>query len=510
MSINVENRMSQQSNNRRIAYNTILLYIRMLIVTLIGLYTSRVILLTLGIEDFGLYNVVGGVVSLFSFFRSSMERCTQRFLNVEMANHGSGLSKVFNTALLIHIGLAIIALILLETIGLWFLNAYIQIPEGREFAANVVFQTVIIGLLLTILTIPYSASIIAHEHMGLFAIISIIDSVLNLVIAISLIYTGFDKLIFYSLLLLASRLLIFLLHVLFCTLKYSETKIHLYYDKAKCKDMLGYTSWTLLGHAMILGTNNGNNVLINMFHGVSANAAMAVANQVNSHILNLTGNFQTAFNPQITKSYASGDFSYLKTLIYATTKISFFLLLLVVLPLLYNLDYILELWLVKVPKYTDIFCTLMLTSGIIQATTAPLNFSIMATGKIKWFQILTGIVFISDLFIVYFFFSQGFSAPTAMWVKVGVMILVAIVRLYYAHKFIPCITYMDYSLKVVLPLAISTGLCTVLIMIIPSPTHLINRITFSLIILATSIIIAYYCGITKQERQLIRKYIKKR
>lgn len=503
--------MNNSSKSKKIAKNTIALYVRMVIVTLVGLYTSRVILKGLGIDDFGLYNVVGGVVSLFAFFRSSMERCTQRFLNVEMVKENGKTHDVFGNAIIIHLGLALIALILAETIGLWFLNQYILIPEGREIAANCVYQTVIFGLLLTILTVPYSATIIANERMGVFAIIGVLDCILNLGIAFLISISSYDRLILYGILILLIRIVNFLFHVLYCRMKCKEVQGKIRYKKDIVKEMLGYTSWTLVGHAMILGTNQGNSILVNMFHGVSANAAMAVANQVNGHVLSLTSNFQTAFNPQITKAYAKNDYSYLHRLIISTSKISYFLLFIVSLPLLLNIDFILEIWLETVPTDANIFCALMLSSGILQATTSPLNFSIMATGEIKWFQITTGLVFLSDLIVLYSLFSVGFSAPTAMWVKLSIMVIVTIVRIIFAKHQLPKFSIMSYIKEVIFPLSIVTIIsvtCGMLFM--QRVSTVISRFLISLLIIFLTALVIIVIGVTTNERKMVTNLIRRR
>lgn len=495
-------------NSKRIAKNTFVLYVRMVIVMLVGFYTSRVVLEALGIEDFGLYNVVGGVVALFTFLRTSMEKCTQRFLNVEMAKNDGQLQKTFSVALAIHVIIALIAFGSAETVGLWFLNAHINIPEGREFAANCIYQTVVGGLVLIILTIPYSACIIAHEQMGIFALISVVDSFLNLFVAITLLRYSGDNLILYGALIFCIGVINLLLYIVYCRIKFEETKFSFVRDRTMYKQMLDYTSWTLLGHAMIIGSNQGNIILVNMFHGVAANAAMGVANQVNRQVLNLTNNFQTAFNPQITKAYAAADYEYLKKLVYGTSKISFFLLGIVSLPLFFNIDAVLGIWLKEVPEYSNIFCILMITSGILQALSSPLNFCVMASGHIKWFQITTGIVFISDLFILYALFVAGMPPATAMWVKLTIMSVVVWVRLYYANKEIPSITAGGYLTNVIFPLlccaAISVGMAFVLMHFAETiPQKILATIAFVVI----SVIVAYIIGLKTQEKRMLKSFI---
>lgn len=496
------------SNNKRIAKNTLLLYLRMIVVMVLGLYTSRIVLQALGVDDFGLYNVVGGVVGLFAFLRTSMEKCTQRFLNVEMAKPDGRLNDTFCVSATIHILIALAILLLTESIGLWFLNTQIQIPEGREVAANWIYQSAVIGLVFIVLTIPYSATIIAHERMGFFAVVSIVDAILKLIIAYLILIDDGDRLILYGILMGVVSVINFFMYAIYCKTKFSETRFRLLFDKVLFQQIFGFTSWTLIGQMAILGTNQGNNILVNMFHSVAANASMSIGSQVNAAVVSLTSNFQTAFNPQITKSYASGDYSYLKFLIYSTTKISFALLFIVSLPLMYNIDFALGVWLTEVPEKAGVFCILTLCNGIMNAVSAPLNFTVMASGKIKWFQIMTSIVYLSDLVILYALFSMGLPAETALYVKVSIMFGVLAVRLYYATKAVPSISVSSYCKEVLLPLVIvsitSVVIAAVLMML---ANTIFKKVLATCLMTLVSAILLYYIALSKQERGQVNKLI---
>lgn len=498
-----------KSNNKRIAKNTIILYIRSFLVMLIGLYTSRIILKALGIEDYGLYNVVGGVVSLFSFLRTSMTKSTQRFLNVEMVKENGCLSDTFRVSLTLHIIIALFALIITETFGLWFLNTHIQIPEGREWAANMVYQSTVVSLIITIITVPYSASIIAHEKMGFFALISIVDAVLKLGIAFLILIDTFDKLVFYAYLLMAVNVINLIMYMYYCKTKLGN-KTGILFDSSRIKEMLGYTTWTVVGQTAIVGTNQGNNILVNMFHSVTANAAMGIASQMNNAIVSLTANFQTAFNPQITKSYAQKDYEYLKFLIFSTSKISYLLLTFVSIPIVFNIDTILGVWLTVVPEYAGVFCILVLCNSILNAVSAPLNFTVLSSKNIKWFQICTSIVYFSDLVILYILFSLGFPAVTALCVKVSIMVVIWWVRLYYCSKEVNIITFSSYIKDVVLPLfastvlSVSAGLC-----IFSLINGFVQQLIGTLILSFVSIVLAYFIGLNKPERNTVSKLLKK-
>ena len=500
-----------KGNTKRIAYNTIILYIRMIIVMVISLYTSRIVLKALGFEDFGLYNVIGGIVGLFAFFRTSMEKATQRFLNVEMARPEGNLNEVFCVNLSIHLLISLVILVLAETVGLWFLNTYINIPEGREVAANWVYQSVILSLCMTVVGVPYSACVIAHEKMSFYALVSITDAVLKLLIAFAIAKSDGDRLILYGCLMAGISFVNLLMYFVFCRKKYLETKFHLVLDKSRYKTVFGFIGWTLLGQGAIVGTSQGTNILVNMFHGVTANAAMSIGNQVNHAIVNLSSNFQSAFNPQITKSYAAKNYDYLLFLICTTSKISFFLLFIVSLPVTFNIDWILSVWLGEVPPQANMFCILCIANGILNALSAPLNFTVMASGRIKYFQIVTAVVYLSDLLIVYAFFELGFPAYVAMAVKVVIMVFVLAVRLYFANRELPILNFGIYFKRVLLPIGASAVLAIIIAWLMmhfanTNTAKVFATICFTLI----SMLLAVFIAMTKKERISLKGLVVKK
>lgn len=498
-------------SSKRIVKNTMVLYIRMIIVMLITLYSSRLILKGLGVSDFGLYNVIGGVVGLFTFFRGAMEKATQRFLNVEMAKADGDVNKIFSASLSIHIFIALLVLVITETIGICFLNYKIQIPEGREFAANCIYQSTILSLCLTIVQVPYSATVIANERMTFYAIVSIVDAALKLLVAaLLLIDFSDDKLIFYGACIALITVVNLIMYFIYCRIKYKETKFKFIFDSQIYKGIFGFVGWTLLGNIASVVTNQGNTILVNMFHGVIANAAMAIGSQVNNAVANLTSNFQTAFNPQITKSYAVGDYSYLKSLVYTTTKISFSLLFLVSLPIMFNIDFILKLWLGKVPEYSAIFCILFLVNGILNAVSAPTNFTVLASGKIKHFEIAQSATYFSDLVILYLLFMLGFPPITAMAVKVGIMAILVFVRIRYANKEVECLNLKLYLSQVIIPLLLTAILSVSFALIIKYYTPIGKSfIGLSVFIFLFSSIVMFYVGVSKAERKAIIEIISK-
>lgn len=501
----------QTGNKKRIAKNTIVLYIRMVVVMLITLYTSRVVLQALGVDDFGLYGVIGGVVGLFAFLKTSMGKATQRFLNVEMVAEEGDLKKVFRTSMTIHCLIAIVILVLAETIGLWFLNTKINIPEGREFAANVIYQTTVISICLSMMEIPFNADIIAREKMTFFAVISVMDAFLKLLIAFLILNDNGDRLILYGIFMMGISVINIVLYYLFCKRQFFEISLRPCFDRERFKSIFGFIGWTLLGQAAIIGCNQGNGILVNMFHSVAANAAMSIGSQVSNAVTNLSSNFQTAFNPQITKSYAEGNYDYLRSLVFSTSMISYCLLFVAMLPIAFNIDFILDLWLDKVPDLSNTFCILFMANAIINALSAPLNFSVMASGNIKWFQIVTAIAYLSDLVILYFLFSMGLPPATAMWVKVSIMVVILFVRLYFAHHEISCIGFGSYIKQVLVPLAMmSIGSIGIAFALRPFFTDLTMRVMFTIAIVSANLLLVWYVALNRNQRESLISIIQKR
>jgi len=500
------------SSNKTIAKNTIVLYVRMVIVMFLSLYTSRIVLEALGVEDFGLYGVVGGVVGLFAFFKRSMEKATQRFLNVEMVRGKRALQSVFSTSWTIHVCLAIIILLLAETIGLWFLNVKVNIPSDRVFAGNIVFQTTVVSLCLTMLEVPFSADIIAHENMSFFAVVSIFDALFKLVIAFCILNSGGDHLVLYGVLMMSITLVNCLLLILYCWKNFIEFSLRLSFERKRFKEIFSFVGWTFLGQVSVVGCNQGNTILVNMFHTVAANAAMSIGTQVSHAVTNLTSNFQTAFNPQITKSYAEGNFDYLRYLVFSTSKISYCLLFVVSLPICINIDYILDIWLVEVPKSSNVFCVLFLINCIINALSAPLNFSVLASGKVKWFQIVTSIVYLLDLVVLYVLFIFSFPPTTALWVKIGIMLTLLFVRLFFAHQEVPCIDLNSYLCQVLFPLLLMSG-GSIIFSVVVLPfinTSLLFRIIFTIIVVLVNMFLIWRVALTGSQRKSILNIIYKK
>lgn len=389
-------------NNKRIAKNTLLLYVRMLFMIVINLYTSRVILQTLGVEDFGIYNVVAGVITMLGFLTSSLGGASSRYITYDLGKGDMEVMKrTFGNILTIHFLLAGIIVVIGETLGLWFMSTQLQIPAEREIAAFWVYQFSILSSVLAVVSVPYNASIIAHEKMSAFAYITIADAVLKLAIVYALLIIPYDKLIVYAALFFCIQLFDRIVYSIYCRKHFEETRSKFGFDKQLFKEIFAYAGWTMNGNLAVIGYTQGLNILLNMFFGPVVNAARGVAVQVQNTAQHFCTNFQMALNPQLTKSYAIGNYTHMHQLLKASSKISFFLMLFVSLPIMLEADMILKWWLGIVPDHTVSFLRLILCSGLLYTLANPISVSVHATGKLKRFQLIEGTMLLSIVPISY-------------------------------------------------------------------------------------------------------------
>ena len=378
-------------NNKRIAKNTLLLYFRMMLTMIVSLYTSRVVLSALGVEDFGIYNVVGGVVAMFAVLSGSLSSAISRFITYELGKGNiEKLKTIFSSAVTIQIALGLIIALIAETMGLWFLNVKMNIPENRMIAANWVFQFSIITFIINIISVPYNAAIIAHEKMSAFAYISILEVTGKLLIAYLIVISPIDKLIFYAILMCAIAMIIRFVYGIYCKKHFEECTYKFIFDKNLLKEMFGFAGWNFIGSSAVIFRDHGVNIILNIFYGPTINAARGIAIQVNGAITSFATNFMTAINPQITKSYANNDLQRTNDLINMGSKYSFYILLFLVLPIIIDTPTILKLWLQDIPNHTIIFVRLSLILALSESISGPLVTALLATGKIKKYQIIVG------------------------------------------------------------------------------------------------------------------------
>ena len=423
-------------NNKRIAKNTILLYFRMLLLMFIGLYTSRVVLSALGFSDYGLYNVVGGIVAMLGFLNSSLSGSTQRFLNYEMGTGAGNLDNVFSNALLIHFFLAGFILILAFTVGLWFVYNKLNIPEGRETAVLWCYTLSVFTACIGVVKLPFMATILAHERMNVFAYVSIFEALINLGIAFLVKISPFDTLIYYSILLCIATHFTSFLYILYSRKSFSEVSFIPSLDKKIFRQIIGFSSWNIIGNVAATCNNYGLNILYNLFFGTIVNAARGVTYQVGGVIQQFSSNFQLAVKPQVIKYYAEGKIDEMYRLVFLTAKFSSFLLLVIIVPLFFELENVLQLWLGDYPIYTLLFLRIILLQMVFQAIIGPVLMVVHASGYLKEIAITAGLFNLSLLPINYVLFRLGLNPEVALIVNFIGTIVETLLEVLWMHHFI--------------------------------------------------------------------------
>lgn len=494
------------SNKKRIAKNTLLLYVRMLFLMLISLYTSRVILNALGVQDFGIYNVVGGVVAMFSIISGSLSAAISRFITFELGKGDKDrLAKVFSASVTIQLFISLIVVVLIESVGVWFLNSKMTIPASRMSAANWVLQFSIITFVINLISVPYNAAIIAHEKMSAFAYISIFEGLGKLAVAFLIMASPIDKLIFYAILMCAVAVAVRLLYGRYCNRHFEECTYHFHWDKDLLKQMFGFAGWNFIGSTAGILRDQGGNILLNLFYGPAVNAARGIAIQVNNAITGFVTNFMTALNPQITKSYASGDKDYMMTLIFQGSRLSFFMLFLLSFPVLVSTHYILVIWLKLVPEHAIQFIQLTLILTMSECLSYPLITAMLATGDIKKYQIIVGGLNLMNLPIAYIFLRMGCMPESVFIVAIIISQCCLFARLILLRGMIGLSSIMFIRrvyIKVIL-----TSICAAILPLILSTKleeGFISFVIMTILCMATASISILYIGCTKGERQTIK------
>lgn len=490
-----------------------MLYLRMFVMMAASLYTSRIVLQVLGEEDYGIYNIIGGVVVLFSFINTALLQATQRFLNFELGKRDDDrLSRVFCMSMNSHILLSAIFLILAETLGLWFVNTQLNIPDARMTATNWAYQFSIITFIIGLIRVPYNASIIAYEKMDFFAYISVLEIILKLLLVYILFVISWDKLAFYAFFYMITPLLITFVYKWYCNKRFPITKYKPIWDKEVFRKLFSFSGWSLFGNLSNMFASQGVNILVNIFYGVILNAALGIANQVSSAVTQFVTNFQLAFNPQIVKLYAVKEYDELNKLVFWSSKLSYYLMLAISLPIILKMDVILDIWLVNVPEYTSIFTRLMLCFMLIDALNGPLWMYSQATGQIKEYQIMVGLLIFLNFPLV--FFALTFNLP--VWTVWGIRILVSLI--------VSVARYIFMKVKYQFPVHkyLRTVILTVFFVtltVIPIPlyvsTHLHVNIWIDLLLtvgvsLFVSGFVIFYLGFSRNEKNYLTSLVKQK
>lgn len=497
--------MTTTENNKRIARNTLLLYFRMLFLMIISLYTSRIVLNALGVEDFGIYNVAGGVVAMFFILSGSLSAAISRFITYELGkNNVLKLKTIFSSAITIQIGLGIVIAFFAETIGIWFLNTQMNIPIERMTAANWVLQFSIITFIINLISVPYNAVIIAHEKMSAFAYISIFEAIGKLLIAYLITISPIDKLIFYAILMCGVAIAIRLLYGYYCKRHFDECRFHFIWNKQIFQQIFSFAGWNFIGASSAVLRDHGGNIIINLFCGPTVNAARGIAFQVNNAIQGFVSNFMTALNPQITKSYAAKNYTYMMTLIFQGARLSFYMLLLLSLPIIINTHYLLTLWLNTVPEHTVLFVRLVLIFAMSESISGPLITAMLATGNIRNYQIIVGGLQMLNLPTSYILLSLGAIPETVLIVAVLISQCCLMARLYMLKKMIK-LKIKDYLKKVYFNI-ITVSIIAIILPICMQERlaeNFINFLLSSLICMLCTYLSIYYIGCSYEERKFI-------
>ena len=496
---------SNSANNKRIAKNTLLLYFRMLFIMGVQLFTSRVVLNTLGVVDYGIYNVVGGVVSMFAFLNGAMVTSTQRYLTFELSKGDlQRLKVVFTTSVQIHLIISLVIVALGETVGLWFFYEKMVIPPERFTAAMWVYQLSILTMVVQVMSVPYNSTIVAHEQMGIFAVISVVEITLKLAVVYLLVIGNFDKLIFYAILIALVQLFVRFLYTRYCSKNYEESKLIKSYDKNLMKEMSKFMGWNIWGNlaATLFGT--GLNLLLNVFFGPVVNAARAVAVQVETAIANFSTNFLMAVNPQITKLYAQENLAEMHKLLFRASKFTFFLLFTLSLPVMIETEPILTVWLKIVPDYSVIFLRLLLCIVMIDAVARPLMTAAAATGNVKLYQSLIGCILLSIAPIAYLVLKLGGSPESVYIVHLVICCIAFVTRLIIIRPMIR-LSLRRYFTQVILrcvgviAIPVLSGLLLKDLLSATIPNVILICVASALLVLAS----AYAIGLTRDERAFV-------
>lgn len=500
-------KIMSNNNSKKIVRNSIILYIRLFFVLIANLYISRVVLHSLGIYDFGIYNAVGGFVSLFTVLSSSMSAACSRFLTIELGKGDfKNLKRTFSTSIVIHICLSIIIVLILEPVGFSFINNHMNLTDERLNAANIVFQCSLFTFIMNVISVPYNASIISHENMDAYAMISIIETSLKIIIAYIIGIMNVDRLILYAILLAATSLFIRCLYGLYCVSKYSECKFRWQIDKEIVKEMTKFASWNFIGSLSGVSKDQGINVLLNIFFGVLVNSAYGLASQVKYAVTNFSNGLLSALNPQIIKSYSQKNYEYMMDLIYKGCKFSYFLMLIISIPLLLNTNYILSLWLGKVPEHTVSFVQLFIIYILIESYSGPLITGMLATGKIRNYQLIVGGLQCLTLPISWLFLKIGYNAESTFIISIIISIIVLSSRLIMLKKLIP-ISITQFINKVIIPtIAISTltGGISIFLSKAPLCTGDFDKLIITtLVSILTSCLFIFLIGTTQSEKKFI-------
>ena len=503
--------MSNNDNNKRLAKNTLILYIRMFFMMFISFYTSRVVLNALGVEDFGIYNVVGGLVLMSTAITTSLNSAVSRFFSFGLGQGNiNELKKIFSISINIHIILALVIIIVIESLGIWFLNNHMVVPCDRIFAANCVLQLSMLSFLIGLMTVTFNAAIISHEHMSFYAYMSIIDAIFKLIVATLIsIYDG-DRLILYASFSIIQQLIMLVVYQRYCKHKFEECSYILVKDKTKYKEIFGYAGWNLLGSMTNTLLDQGVNIIVNLFTGPVVNAARGIAVQINTVVKSFIRNFTVSLNPQIIKDYASGNRERMINLIFYGTRLSFYLFMLLSIPVFYETKFLLNLWLGQVPDHTVLFVRLILILSLTDILSSSLCTGQLATGKIRNFEIAINSVYILNIPISYICLKSGMPPELTVLISILLAFIVVFFHLYFLKHSVnlsPRLFLKKVVLNVMSVSLISFSIPLIIYIIMDETFY--RFIVLCSISCICSLTTIFYLGCNKYERSILINNFKK-
>ena len=499
------------SKNQLILNNTLALYIRLLLTLFISLYSTRILLVNLGVSDFGLYGTVAGVIALIAFLQTALSNATNRFLNIEMAKGTiSYIQNIFSTSVFLHIIIAAFICILIEVFGGWALNSYIKIPLDKIEVATQVFHLSIISLFVLVVTIPFEAMLMAKEKFRIYALISVIDVILKLILAYILIFFTHNKLIYYSIGIFLIVLLIRLAYVFYVRVNFIETKIKFTIEKDFLKKIISFISWDLYGNFSVVLRLHGTTLLMNNFFGLAMVASIQISNQITAALHSLSSNLLLAVKPQLMKSYAENDLKRTNELIGFSSKYAYYLMLIFCAPIISNIGYILDLWLVNPPEYTKVIAIFMLITSLIGVIFNPIIMLIHATGNVKKISFLTGTLILLSVPIVYILFKFGFEYYYAYIVFTVNSLLIGFLNLWIAKNLVADFKVFQFVREVLVNLIITTAVVCFILYFLNKGVVVDEFLSFVLISISQIIICVFlfYClGIDRDHKAIINQYL---
>ncbi|MCM1254616.1 MAG: lipopolysaccharide biosynthesis protein [Duncaniella sp.] len=498
------------SDNKRIAKNTLFLYFRMLLIMAVTLYTSRVVLNQLGVVDYGILNVVGSIVSMLAFLNGSMSLAAQRFFAVDIGRKDFiHLRETFSMVINIHAFIAIITLILAETIGLWLVDRYLNIPDGSLGAAKIVYHFAIIQTVIGILTVPLSSLVTAFENMKIYAYLSIVEAGFKLLVAFLLSWILYNKLILYAALGTGVCLTIFLIWIIYCVYKYPNCRYSFIWDSYMFKELFSFSGWQTLGTLTWLLRTQGINFIINIFFGPVLNTARGIAVQVNAAIMQVVTNFQMASNPQITKYFAKGEKEAMYTLILRSSKFSYLLMFIIALPVTFKAEQILYLWLGQVPDYSVMFLRLMIVCTLSELLSGTMVYGALASGKVKEYQSWICSILILEVIFVYLAYKVGFPPQSAFYIEIALYLVALIARLFIVHKLIglPISSYSHQVLFREFSVTLSSVILIYFIELLFKNDQITSLICFIILAWLLCSTISYFLGLSLNERKWINSKV---